>query len=103
MRIAVSYKDGEVFQHFGHSSEFKIYETDHNKIIKSEVITIEGHGHVGVSNALAGFGIHSFGGVTGNADEAVKKYLSGKLEFTTDVTCTKHESGENHSCGGHCH
>ena len=48
-------------------------------------------------------GIHSFGGVTGNADEAVKKYLSGKLEFTTDVTCTKHESGENHSCGGHCH
>ena len=41
--------------------------------------------------------------VTGNADEAVKKYLSGKLEFTTDVTCTKHESGENHSCGGHCH
>ena len=32
MRIAVSYKDGEVFQHFGHSSEFKIYETDHNEI-----------------------------------------------------------------------
>ena len=51
MRIAVSYKDGEVFQHFGHSSEFKIYETDHNEIIKSEVITVEGHGHVGVSNA----------------------------------------------------
>ena len=52
MRIAVSYKDGEVFQHFGHSSEFKIYETDHNEIIKSEVITVEGHGHVSVSNAL---------------------------------------------------
>lgn len=100
MRIAVSYKDGEVFQHFGHSSEFKIYETDHNEIIKSEVITVEGHGHVSVSNALkeqnvnivlcggigqgaktalASFGIHSFGGVTGNSDEAVKKYLSGKL------------------------
>lgn len=120
----MSYKDGLVFQHFGHSSEFKIYDTDHNKIVKSEVITVEGHGHVDVSNALkeqnvnivlcggigqgaknalAGFGIHSFGGVTGNADEAVKKYLSGKLEFTTDVTCTKHESGESHSCGGHCH
>ena len=42
-------------------------------------------------------------GVSGNADEAVKKYLSGKLEFTTDVTCTKHESGESHSCDGHCH
>lgn len=124
MRIAVSYKDGEVFQHFGHSSEFKIYETDHNEIIKSEVITVEGHGHVSVSNALkeqnvnivlcggigqgaktalASFGIHSFGGVTGNSDEAVKKYLSGQLEFTTDVTCTKHESGESHSCGGRCH
>ena len=47
MRIAVSYKDGEVFQHFGHSSEFKIYDTDHNEIIKSEIITVEGHGHVG--------------------------------------------------------
>ena len=57
----------------------------------------------GAKTALAGFGIHSFGGVTGNADEAVKKYLSGKLEFTTDVTCTKHESGKSHSCGGHCH
>ena len=52
MRIAVSYKDGEVFQHFGHSLEFKIYDTDHNEIIKSEIITVEGHGHVGVSNAL---------------------------------------------------
>ena len=120
MRIAVSYKDGEVFQHFGHSSEFKIYDTDHNEIIKSEIITVEGHGHVGVSNALkeqnvnptkrmdsktsqCSFRIHSFGGVTGNADEAVKKYLRGKLEFTTDVTCTKHESGKSHSCGGHCH
>ena len=41
----------------------------------------------GAKTALAGFGIHSFGGVTGNADEAVKKYLSGQLEFTTDVTC----------------
>ena len=57
----------------------------------------------GAKTALAGFGIHSFGGVTGNADEAVKKYLRGKLEFTTDVTCTKHESGKSHSCGGHCH
>ena len=52
MRNAVSYKDGEVFQYFGHSSEFKIYETDHNEIIKSEVISIEGLGLVGVSNAL---------------------------------------------------
>ena len=57
----------------------------------------------GAKTALASFGIHSFGGITGNADEAVKKYLSGKLEFTTDVTCTKHKSGESHSCGGHCH
>ena len=54
MKIAVTYDEqtGEVFQHFGHSSEFKIYDTDHNEIIKSEIITVEGHGHVGVSNAL---------------------------------------------------
>lgn len=63
MRIAVSYKDGEVFQHFGHSTEFKIYETDHNEIIKSEVISIEGHGHIGVSNALKENNVNKLGKV----------------------------------------
>lgn len=122
MKIAVSYKDGEVFQHFGHSEQFKIYETDHNQILDSEIIEIEGHGHTVVCNALkekgvnivlcggigqgaksllSQYGIHSFGGVSGNCDEVVYQYLTGKLEFTTAVTCTKDKSA--HTCGGHCH
>lgn len=122
MKIAVSYKDGEVFQHFGHSEKFKVYETDHNKVISSVVLEVNGHGHSDMANflkennvnivlcggigdgakkALSSYGIHSFGGITGNADEAVQKYLSGTLEFTTSVTCTKDK--DSHSCNGHCH
>ena len=50
MRIAVTYDNGEVFQHFGHTEEFKIYEVDDNKIISTEIIGSNGSGH----GALAG-------------------------------------------------
>lgn len=37
MIIAVTYENGQVFQHFGHSEYFKIYEVEDGKIVKSEV------------------------------------------------------------------
>lgn len=36
MRIAVTYENGEIFQHFGHTQEFKVYDVEDNKIISSE-------------------------------------------------------------------
>ena len=50
MKIAVAYENGNVFEHFGHSRQFKIYETDGQNIVKEEVIESEGSGH----SAMAG-------------------------------------------------
>ena len=33
MRIAVTYENGEIFQHFGRSEQFKLYDTEEGKII----------------------------------------------------------------------
>ena len=38
MRIAVTYENGQVFQHFGHTEEFKIYEIEDGKVISTEII-----------------------------------------------------------------
>ena len=51
MKIAVTYDNGEVFQHFGHTEQFKVYEVEDGKIVASEVIDTNGSGH----GALAGF------------------------------------------------
>lgn len=120
MRIAVTYANGNIFQHFGHSSQFKIYDIENNEIVNQQVIDTNGQGHGalatllngnqvdvlicggiggGAQNALAQAGIKLFGGVTGSADEAVKAYLAGTLEYTANVTCNHHD--HQHSCGQH--
>ncbi len=122
MRIAVTYENGEVFQHFGHSSQFKIYTEDNGKIIASEVIDTNGSGHSalagllsalgvnalicggiggGAQMALAGAGISVYGGVTGNADKAAEDFVSGKLIYNPDAKCDHHDHGEGHNCGEH--
>ena len=100
MKIAVAYENGNVFEHFGHSRQFKIYETDGQNIVKEEVIESEGSGHSamagllagldinavicggiggGAANALGEAGIEVYSGVSGNADEALEAYLNGEL------------------------
>ena len=116
-RIAVTYENGEVFQHFGHTEEFKVYEVEDGKIINSEIIGSNGSGHGalagildekkidvlicggiggGAQAALAERGIELCAGASGNADEAVKAYLNGEL-VNTGANCNHH--GEGHSCG----
>ena len=129
MKIAVTYENGSVFQHFGHTEQFKIYEVENNAVISSEVVDTNGSGHgalagflaargVGVlicggigggaQNALAQAGIRLYGGVSGSADGAVNALLAGNLGFDPDVKCSHHEheqgahSCENHGCGGSC-
>ena len=121
MRIAVTYENGEIFQHFGHTENFKIYDAEDGKIISSEVVSTQGNGHGalagilramnvdalicggiggGAKNALAAEGITLYGGVSGSADQAAEDLLAGKLGFNPDVQCSHHGSGE-HSCGEH--
>ena len=118
MRIAVTYANGNIFQHFGHSSQFKIYDIENNEIVNQQVIDTNGQGHGalatllngnqvdvlicggiggGAQNALAQAGIKLFGGVTGSADEAVKAYLAGTLKYTANATCSMIGNMENES------
>lgn len=131
MKIAVTYENGEVFQHFGHSEQFKVYEVEEGKIVSSKVLDTRGQGHGaladflreekvdtlicggiggGARNALAEAGIRLFPGASGNADAQVESYLSGTLSYDPDTVCSHHGHDAGHecrghgqdSCGGHC-
>lgn len=122
MKIAVTYENGEIFQHFGHTSEFKIYNVENNKVENSEILNTNGSGHgalatllkqenvdvlicggigTGAQNALRDQGIKLFGGVSGKADDAVNEYLNNNLNYNPNVKCSHHEHGEGHTCGNH--
>ncbi len=126
MRIAVTYDNGEIFQHFGKTESFKIYEVEDNKVISSEIIGSNGAGHgalagllaekqinvvicggigQGAQDALSEQGIEVYSGAEGDVDAAVELYLKGEL-VSNGVNCDHHhEEGHScgHSCGGGCH
>ena len=123
MKIAVPYADGLVFQHFGHTPAFKIYEIRAGEILSEEELDATGSGHGalaqmlsqqkvnllicggiggGAKMALAEAGIVVMGGVAGEADDAVDAFLAGNLRFNPNASCAHHDHGEGHSCGGHC-
>ena len=114
MRIAATYENGEIFQHFGHTESFKIYEIQDNKVISSEIISSNGSGHGalaallgdnavdviicggiggGAQSALEAQGIELCAGASGNADEAVEAYLRGEL-INTGANCDHHLTPE---------
>ena len=120
MKIAVTYENGQVFQHFGHTEEFKIYEVENGQVTSSRVISSNGSGHGalasllgdheidvlicggiggGAQAALAERGIELCSGASGNTDQAVEAYLRGEL-LSSGVNCDHHHD-ENHSCGDH--
>ena len=115
MKIAVPYKDGEVFGHFGHTAEFMIYDTDGEKILSKAVLPVTGSGHAALTGLLAGAGVDTvivggagmtvYGGVSGSADAAVENLLAGRLAPDLGIVscghdhCGGHEDG--HHCGGH--
>ena len=131
MKIAVTYENGEIFQHFGHTESFKVYEVADDKVVSSEVVSTNGSGHGALAGLLGELGvdvlicggigggaqmalkeadIRLYGGVSGSADEAVEAFLNGDLEYNPAVKCNHHdhhESGHNcgdHGCGSHkCH
>ena len=128
MKIAVTYENGQIFQHFGHTKAFKIYTVEDNKVVSADVVDTNGSGHGalagmlrilgvdtlicggiggGAQTALKDAGIALYGGVSGDADTAVEENLAGTLMFNPNVKCSHHdhEHGEGgHTCGSHgCH
>lgn len=128
MKIAVTYQDGEIFQHFGHTQQFKVYQVEEGKVVSSEVVGTEGFGHGalagflqergievlicggiggGARNALAEAGIKLYPGAWGDADAQVNSFLAGNLNYNPDTMCNHHGHGhEEGSChhhdGGSC-
>ena len=122
MKIAVTYENGQVFQHFGHTEQFKVYEVEDGKVVSSQVVGSDGSGHEalavlladkavdvlicggiggGAQAALQEQGIELCAGASGAADAAVEAYLRGEL-INTGANCDHHEHhGEDHDCGEH--
>ena len=121
MKIAVTYDNGNVFQHFGKTENFKVYEVEDDKVVSSEVIGSNGTGHgalagllaeqginvlicggigVGAQTALTEAGIEMVAGAQGNTDDVVEAYLKGEL-VSTGANCDHHHHEEGHSCGSH--
>ena len=111
MKIAVTYDNGEIFQHFGKTESFKVYEVEDNKVVSSEVIGSNGTGHgalagllaeqgVNVLTALTEAGIELCAGAQGNTDQAVESYLKGEL-VSSGANCDHHHHEEGHSCDSH--
>ena len=70
MKIAVTYEDGQIFQHFGHTAQFKVYETADGKILSSRIVDTNGSGHGALAGFLAAQGVDTLicGGIGGGAD-----------------------------------
>jgi len=123
MKVAVTYENGQIFQHFGHTGAFKLYEIEDGKVVSSGVVSTQGRGHGalaailsaceidvlicggiggGAQIALAQAGIKLYGGVTGDADVAVEALLNGTLAYNPNVMCSHHgDHHHGHTCGEH--
>ena len=125
MKIAVTYENEQIFQHFGHTEQFKVYTVEDGKILSAEVIDTNGQGHGalagllkiigadvlicggiggGAQMALAEAGIKLYGGVNGSCDAAVEAVLANDLGYDPNVKCNHHDHDHgksDHSCGDH--
>ena len=129
MIIAITSENGEVFQHFGHTPEFTIYETKGEELLGPRVISTNGKGHGalaglldalgaevlicggiggGAQMALDEIGVKVVGGASGKVADVVAAFLKGELEVDPDFQCHHHDHDAGHKCGehgcgGHCH
>ncbi|MBR5559240.1 MAG: NifB/NifX family molybdenum-iron cluster-binding protein [Oscillospiraceae bacterium] len=123
MKIAVTFENEQVFQHFGHTEFFKIYDVEDGKVTKAVVVSTAGSGHGALAGFLAALGVDTlicggigggaqmalqqagirfFGGVQGSADLAVEDLLAGRLSYDPTAKCDHHGEGHHHHGGHNC-
>lgn len=123
MKIAVPYENGRIFQHFGSTERFKVYDIADGKVVAAATVGTDGNGHgalaaflqkLGVDTLICGgigggaksmlseVGIQLYGGVSGEADKAVKEILNGRLQFDPEVSCAHHEQHSGSDTCGEC-
>lgn len=128
MKIAVTYEDGKVYGHFGHTEQFKIYDIVDGLLADTRVIPTNGSGHgaltgfleehgvdclicggigPGAQMALANAGIKLYAGCSGDADQCVTDLLTGTLEYADAATfghhCEADRAWDNHGGREHDH
>lgn len=119
MKIAATFdkETGNVFQHFGKSQFFKVYEIQDGKVVSSEVIDNGGFGHhdlvgylrglgvetlilgnrgQGAIDAMAAGGLKEVPGITGSADAAAEAFAKGELKGNFDAKCNHHHGEHEH-------
>lgn len=113
MKFAVTYDNGQVFQHFGQTRQFKVYDSDGSTSILdsgsyshgslAELLSMNGISALicggigdGARNMLINRGIKVYPGMSGDADAAAKAFMDGKLSDGMKSTCD-----HDHDC--HCH
>ena len=122
MRIAVTYDNGEVFQHFGHTEQFKLYDVENGRIVGAQIVDVSGGGHcalagflqaakvdalicggigMGAQMALAEAGIRLYAGVQGPADVAANALASEELVYDPNAHCDHHDHHHDGGCGHH--
>ena len=122
MRVAVTFEDGHVFQHFGHTEHFMIYEIHDGQIMEEWMLDTLGTGHEGLAHllrrenvdalicgglgegarmALASVGIAVYAGVLGPVDLAIHDFVAGRLVYTDRANCSHHGAHAAH--GNHAH
>lgn len=123
MRIAVTYENGEVFHHFGHSAQFKLYDVENGEIVGEQVVDTNGSGHgalagflqaakvdalicggigMGAQTSLADAGIKLYAGVQGDADKSAEALAKGTLEYNPAARCDHHEHHDGDCGHEHC-
>ena len=103
MKIAVPMEHDEIYQHFGKTKAFRVYDVDKSgRIIGYQDVPTKGteHGALPVFlheldvsvvicgglgmpmyNGLIGFDMQVYGGVSGDCNTAVQDYLDGNLDY----------------------
>ena len=119
MRVAVTYDNGDVFEHFGRTERFKVYDIENRKVVNSQILDTNGEGcgalagilniadvdalicggiGGGAVNAIEEAGIKLYAGTSGSTDAAVDALIAGKLEAISEANCNHHDHHEGHEC-----
>lgn len=129
MKIAITSENGQVFQHFGRTPEFAVFEIEDGKIVGESLLSSGDSGHgalaailaesgvetlicggigAGAVNALSSLGISVIGGAGGDVRAVAESFACGTLKTNPNFACNHHHHeggcGHHHEDGGHeCH
>ncbi len=122
MKVAVTYDNGSVFQHFGKTAQFLLADVNAGEVTNEQLCAAGGVGHgalavllkewgvetlicggigQGAVNALQEAGIAVVRGVDMDARMALQAFAAGALADDPSKRCTHHDHDGTHTCAHH--